>query len=179
MSQSGLVPSSAISRKFVLVVALATLLGPLAFSLVHAQGEDKAIRTVIDQLFRGMELGDSAMVRQCFANPTTMVTIKTDPSGNAEVVRVPSMDGFVKAVGSPRAEIWKEEIWNLKITVDGALAQAWCDYAFYVGNTFSHCGVDAFHLFKGPEGWRIFHIADTRKTSGCSIPKSVERRRQR
>jgi hypothetical protein len=45
------------------------------------------------------------------------------------------------------------------------------EYAFYVGERLSHCGVDAFQLFKGPDGWRIFEIADTRRSEGCEEPE--------
>jgi hypothetical protein len=54
------------------------------------------------------------------------------------------------------------------------LAQAWCDYAFYVDKSYSHCGVDAFQLFKGKDGWKIFHLADTRRKTGCTIPKEIQ-----
>jgi hypothetical protein len=60
------------------------------------------------------------------------------------------------------------------IKIDGDFAQAWCDYAFYVGKNFSHCGVDAFQLHKTKEGWKIFHLADTRRRSGCVVPKEIE-----
>jgi hypothetical protein len=67
-----------------------------------------------------------------------------------------------------------EEIWNLKIQMDGDFAQAWCEYAFYYQNKFSHCGVDAFHLIKTTEGWKIFHLADTRRKENCIIPEEIK-----
>jgi hypothetical protein len=45
------------------------------------------------------------------------------------------------------------------------------NYAFFAGDTFSHCGVNAFQLFKGADGWKIFHIADTRRREGCEMPE--------
>ena len=65
-------------------------------------------------------------------------------------------------------------IWDTKIQIDGNMAQAWAPYAFYVGKKFSHCGVDAFQLFKSTDGvWRIFHLADTRQKDGCNVPKKI------
>jgi hypothetical protein len=84
------------------------------------------------------------------------------------------LDGFLKAVGTPHPEVWYEEIWNLKIQIDGDFAQAWCDYGFYIGKTFSHCGVDAFHMHKGKDGWKIFHLADTRRKTECDVPKKIQ-----
>ena len=78
---------------------------------------------------------------------------------------------FVQAVGMPRAEVWDERIANLVIQVDDNLATAWMDYSFYLGPSFSHCGVNAFQLFRAPEGWRIIQITDTRRMEGCEAPR--------
>lgn len=35
---------------------------------------------------------------------------------------------------------------------------------------FSHCGIDAFQLFKDDKGeWKITQIVDTRRKEGCGI----------
>lgn len=136
--------------------------------------EEQAITAVIEKLFKGMQKGDSAMVRLAFARELTMATVLRDNNGNAVLHRENSMDDFLKAVGTPHKEVWYEEFWNMKINIDGDFAQAWCDYAFYIDHTFSHCGIDAFHLHKGKEGWKIFHLADTRRKEGCIIPSHIK-----
>ena len=68
-------------------------------------------------------------------------------------------------------EVWDERIWDAEVRVDGNLATAWMKYAFYAGDEFSHCGVDAFQLFKGVDGWKVFHVADTRRREGCETPE--------
>jgi hypothetical protein len=42
------------------------------------------------------------------------------------------------------------------------------EYRFYVGERFSHCGVDSFHLVRTADGWRIVDLADTRRREGCT-----------
>jgi hypothetical protein len=121
-----------------------------------------------------MEKGDSAKVHSAFATQVTMATILRDKNNTPVIRNESSIADFLKAVGTPHSEIWYEEIWSVKVQIDGDFAQAWCDYAFYVGNTFSHCGVDAFHLFKGKDGWKIFHLADTRRKDNCSIPADIQ-----
>jgi len=137
--------------------------------------EDKAALEPIRILFKGMLLGDSAMVRSAFAKEVTMATVYRDKQKNPTITRESSLEGFLKAVGTPHADQWNEEIWNIDVKRDGDLAQVWCSYAFYRGQTFSHCGVDAFHLFKDKDGWKIFHLADTRSTEGCEIPEDIRR----
>jgi hypothetical protein len=136
--------------------------------------EEAAVNEVISRLFKGMQLGDSAMVRSVFADSVTTATIFRDKANNAKLVRESSIHGFLKAIGTPHKEVWYEEIWNVNFRIDGDFAQGWCDYAFYVDNTFSHCGVDAFQLHNGKGGWKIFHLADTRRKNGCSIPKEIQ-----
>lgn len=136
--------------------------------------EEQAITAVIERLFKGMQKGDSAMVRVAFAKELTMATALRDKNGNAVLHRENGMDDFLKAVGTPHKEVWNEEFWNMKISIDGDFAQAWCDYAFYIDHTFSHCGIDAFHLHKGKDGWKIFHLADTRRKDGCIIPPHIK-----
>lgn len=138
--------------------------------------DESAVIEVIKQLFKGMEKGDSAMVRTTFAKNITMATMRRDKENNPLLVRESSLDGFLKAVGTPHPEIWYEEIWAIKVQLDDDFAQAWCEYAFYVGNKFSHCGVDAFQLHRGNDGWKIFHLADTRRSNDCAIPKKIRRK---
>ena len=140
----------------------------------QAQSDHDTIREVINRIFNGMEKGDSAKLHSAFADQVTMATVLRDKSNAAVIKRETSIADFLKAVGTPHPEVWYEEIWNLKIQVDGDFAQAWCDYAFYVGNKFSHCGVDAFHLHKGKDGWKIFHLADTRRKENCIIPSEIQ-----
>jgi|SRR5690606_11754348 hypothetical protein len=148
----------------------------LSFSSMHvcAQSTDvQQIQQVIENLFIGMKKSDSALVRSVFYEAVTMATAFKNREQKSVLRRESSIEDFVKSVGTPRADALNEEIWNLEIKVDGDLAQAWCDYAFYIGKKFSHCGVDAFQLFRTEKGWKIFHIADTRRSTDCKIPEAV------
>jgi len=145
----------------------------LSFCCLGQSTDEDKVKDVVAQLFKGMELGDSAMVHRCFTAQVTMATVKISKEGSAVLSREGSIAGFLKAVGTPRPEKLYEEIWDVEVSVDGMFAQVWCDYAFYIGNKFSHCGVDAFHLFKEGAVWKIFHLADTRKSVGCNIPADI------
>jgi hypothetical protein len=124
-------------------------------------------------LFKGMQLGDSAMARTAFAREVTLATAFRNKEGSPVLGRESSVDDFLKAIGSPHPETWNEEIWGVEIKVDDDFAQVWCNYAFYVGKKFSHCGVDAFQLHKGKDGWKIFHLSDTRRGEPCNVPQEI------
>lgn len=132
------------------------------------------IEATIARLFEGMKKGDSALLRTAFANQVTMATISRKKDETPSIKQETGIADFLKAVGTPHPEAFNEPIWNLVIQIDGDFAQAWANYAFYLGNKFNHCGVDAFQLFKGVDRkWKIFHLTDTRKKEGCDVPKKV------
>ena len=146
-------------------------------TFLNAQTSEEAnVAEVVNRLFTGMHNADSTMVRSVFANEVTMATSFRDKEGNPVLRREYSIKDFVKSVGKKQPEPLTEEIWNTKIQIDGDLAQVWCDYAFYIGIKFNHCGVDAFQLHKTQEGWKIFHLADTRKKEGCVIPDEIQKK---
>ncbi len=139
----------------------------------QASPESDAIMAPINALFKGMHEGDSALVHSAFMNEVTFLSVFTGKNGKP-VLRPEQLDAFLKAVGTAHPETWNEPIWDVNIQVDGNFAQVWAKYAFYLGKKFNHCGVDAFHLFKGEQGhWKIFHLADTRQREGCEVPTSV------
>lgn len=161
------------NKKLQLVIALALIFQ--SFNISAQSNDEAAVKDVINKLFKGMELGDSAMVHSTFYKiNSTFATVSKDKQGSPVLHTESSIQEFLNAVGSGHKEVWHEEIWNVKVQLDGEFAQAWCDYAFYADKTYSHCGVDAFHLIKGKNGWKIFHLADTRRKTGCAIPKEVE-----
>jgi hypothetical protein len=144
------------------------LMSTLIFSQENNEvDEHKSVELLIHKLFDGMREGDSAKVASVFSKEVNMYTSFTDQQGQ-KLIRKGALAPFLTAIGTPRAEIWDEKIWNTSIEIDGGIAQVWTEYAFYVGTAFSHCGVDAFHLIKeGVEGWKIVHLMDTRRKEGC------------
>lgn len=130
--------------------------------------DEEAVVAVLAQLFDGMRAGDSAMVRGSLATEARLVA--TSVRDGEPVLRTVDIDRFVEAIGQPREEIWDERLWDIEVRIDQNLATVWTEYAFYIGEQLSHCGVDAFQLFRSVDGWKIFQIADTRRAAdSCEI----------
>jgi len=132
--------------------------------------DEQQIEALIIKVFDGMRLGDSSMVRSCFYKEVEMYSSYTNRNGES-VLKKGDFEEFLTAIGTPHDEVWDEKIWDLEVRIDNNLGQAWTKYAFYVGKKFSHCGVDAFHLTKTSNGWKIFHITDTRQRANCNLPE--------
>lgn len=134
---------------------------------VFAQSTDEeAIEAVVTTLFDGMRAGDSTMVASTFLNDAVMQTVQLNREG--EVVRsVGSLSGFKNAVGTPHPDVWDEQITSVDIRIDGNLASVWTPYKFFVGDQFSHCGVNSFQMVKLNNEWKITYIIDTRRRDNC------------
>ncbi len=138
-----------------------------------AQNEKAEIMKVINQVFEAMRSSDSTMLKKSFVENPNTFTAFINQEGES-ILRAGDFKRFVSAVGQPKEQVWNEPIWNEKVEIDGNLASVWVDYAFYVDDQFSHCGVDAFHLIKQEGAWKIFHLVDTRRRSDCEIPDDIK-----
>ena len=156
-------------KQFYLTLVLCCL--PLIlFAQTETQDKDrKPVELVIHKLFDGMREGDSSKVASVFHPEVTMFTSFTNKEGQKKI-RKGAIKPFLEAIGTPHDQVWDEKIWNTKILIDGGVAQVWTDYSFFVGEKFSHCGVDAFNLVRDEKkGWIIVNLMDTRRKDECQI----------
>ncbi|WP_207432773.1 nuclear transport factor 2 family protein [Sabulibacter ruber] len=130
--------------------------------------DDKAVEAAVVRFFDGMRAGDSTMARSVLAPNARLFSVSADKTGKV-LPRETPMNKFVEMIAQPHPQVLDERIWDVKVSIDGDLATLWCEYAFYIGDTFSHCGVDAFQLYRSPEGWKIFVISDTRRKENCDL----------
>ncbi|MEM6344565.1 MAG: nuclear transport factor 2 family protein [Bacteroidota bacterium] len=140
--------------------------GLLAQESTKAITEEARVEAAVNRMFEGMYKGDSAMVHSVMGEDVRFETTTFNKEGDP-VLFQGSLESFLEAVGTPHDAIWDERISNLKVMIDDNLAIAWMDYSFYVGENFSHCGVNAMSLFRSPDGWEIIYIIDTRRKENC------------
>lgn len=132
------------------------------------KSDTEAVLMVVNQLFDGMREADSAKVRACFHQGARLQTILQNPE--TKLTRLHSESGlesFLQQIAAPHEEIYDEQLQNPEVRIDGALATVWAPYRFYIGKTFSHCGVNAFQLVLLEGKWRITQIIDTRRREPC------------
>lgn len=135
--------------------------------------ERSAVIAVIQRMFDGMRAADSSAVRSVFDPSARLQSVFTNKEGQP-VLATETIDEFVGAVGTPHKEVWDERIWTYDVNLDGPMATAWTEYTFFLDNKMLHCGVNAFHLFKGPQGWKITQITDTRHKQGCQTAPDAD-----
>jgi hypothetical protein len=130
------------------------------------QTEADAIKKTINTMFDSMRKGDSTTLRTAFAKGLVFQSVGSKKDGTT-VLNSESPQGFLKLVGTPHKEVYDERITYGDIKIDGPLASLWTPYKFYLGEKFSHCGVNFFQLMKTTEGWKIIYIVDTRRKDNC------------
>jgi len=151
-----------------------TLIFSFSIIIGFSQNDDKDdAMKVVNQVFEAMRINDSTLLKSCFVDSPNMFTVFQTPEGKTNLV-TGDFTRFVNAVGQPKDQVWNEPIWNEKVEIDGDLVSIWVDYAFYIDDQFSHCGVDAFHLVQIDGAWKIFHLVDTRRKVGCEIPDDIK-----
>lgn len=131
-----------------------------------AQGDEAAVKSTINQFFEGMRKSDSMLIKTALAPDVIFQTIMQKP-GSQPMIETENVQEFITAVTKPHDRIYDERIVFDAVKIDAALAVAWTPYSFYVGTTFSHCGVDCFVLAKLDGKWKIQYIIDTRRNDKC------------
>jgi hypothetical protein len=128
---------------------------------------DEDARSVIDTFFEGFHKGDTTIIRSVLHDEVVMQTVFTDAEGNHRLVDS-EMDDLLKAIAErPETQKWDERLLDYSIQIDGNLAQVWTPYEFWLNDTFSHCGANAFTLIRTDAGWRILHLIDSRRRQDC------------
>ncbi len=146
---------------------IGALIGLLLFGYAgHAQNDEQAVKDAIMTMFDGMRAGDSAMVHSVFTDEVVFQRVQESSDGKARVVSS-DFKAFLKAIGTPHPKVWDERIEFESIMIDGKMASVWTPFKFYLGDQFSHCGVNVFKLYKSDSGWKIFHLVDTNRRTDC------------
>jgi len=128
--------------------------------------EEGAVKKTIELFFEGFHQKDAQILTQTTDSLFTLNSVGN--RGGKVVTTQTSGNAFVKAVLS-RADspTWNEKLLSFNIKIDGALAHAWVGYEFWLGDTFSHCGINSIHLMKQENAWKIINITDSRRRADC------------
>lgn len=146
-----------ISARMTTVVVVVALLGPVPQAAAQT-AEEQAVVQVVNDLFDGMREKDAAKIRGVFAPGARLAGLNREGG-----VRYTTGEEFVMATAEMTRSV-DERVWDWEVQIDGNLAQVWTKYDVLVDGNFSHCGVDAFQMFNVAGEWKIFHLADTRRT---------------
>jgi|OM-RGC.v1.023313851 hypothetical protein len=121
-----------------------------------------AIMNTVQALFDAMAATDGAAAARVLLPEGRFVIVDRSEAG----VTTAALDhvAFVARVAESEVPLI-ERAWDPEVRVDGDVASYRARYDFHSGATYSHCGVDLFHLVRGDAGWRITGGTFTRERS--------------
>ncbi len=150
--------------KFILLI-----FGLLFFGASFSQNDfsEEDAKGIISVFFEGLHQGDTLKLKSVMAENLQMQTVYVNKEGENKITSLKISD-FLKAIAArPADQKWEEKLLGYSMEIDGNLAHVWTPYEFYVNNAFSHCGANSFTLANTGEGWRIFHLIDSRRMGSC------------
>ena len=130
-------------------------------SSIHAQKrlEKPAIKQVIQNTFRAMKTGDTALFRSCFTHSVIFQSVDT----KTNTIKTENFEAFLTSLKKYPKGSLDERIKFKRIYEDGTLASVWTPYQFFYQGKFSHQGVNSFQLVKLGDTWKIQYLIDTRR----------------
>ena len=149
-----------------LLLCAFTILFSVSIVSQNSFSEDDA-RMLIDTFFEGFHEGDTTKMRSVMHSNIKMQTAFTDSEGIHQVVDSEGNDLLKTISERPETQIWEERLLSYHIQIDGNLSHVWTPYEFWFNGTFSHCGANAFTLVRTKDGWKIIHLIDSRRRTGC------------
>ena len=153
-------------KKVITIVAILVFTKMSYAQNSHGTSDTTAIKQTINTFFDAMRKGDSTVLRSVFSRGTILESIANDQNGKA-ILSTKTADDLVKKIGTPHAEVYDERIVYGTIKIGGDLACVWTPYKFYLGDQFSHCGVNVLQLMKTTDGWKIIYIVYTIRNDNC------------
>jgi hypothetical protein len=150
-------------KQFLFLVFILTFTSTVAqqsFSKDDAQA-------IVDTFFEGFHKGDTLMMRSVMMPEVVLQTAFTSGKGEDMLVTDSAQKLLDAIANRPSEQKWDERLLSYAVQIDGNLAHVWTPYEFYVNETFSHCGANAFTLVKTNQGFKILHLIDSRRRESC------------
>jgi hypothetical protein len=125
--------------------------------------DTQSIKGVINQFFESLEKKDSTLMLEVVMREGQVWRIYNDKlESNLDVRPFAEDVSSLKTIPDVR-----EVALDFEIRIDNKIAMAWVPYEFYVEDTFSHCGIDVFTLFRVEGNWKIATAAYSVQKIGC------------
>lgn len=117
---------------------------------------------VADKLFAAMRAKNAEAIRALFMPEGQLVAIDKPRTGDGlSKTRVFTAEAFAKMISDAKAPEFIERMPQPEVKLFGDMALVYGRYTFHVGDKFSHCGTNSFHLVRTADGWKIANAAST------------------
>lgn len=146
------------------ILVLTLVLCALTSAQTPSKNEDeREAAAVANKLFEAMRAKNNEAIRALFIPEGQLVAIDRPRTGagGPSTTRVFTAEAFAKLISESKAAEFIEKMAQPEIKVFGDMALVYGRYTFHVGDKFSHCGTNSFHLVRTADGWKIANAAST------------------
>jgi len=127
---------------------------------------------VADKLFEAMRTKNYEAIKKLFLDGGQLTALDKPKNGQGfSTTRNFSGDAFAKMISESKAGEFIEKMPEKEVRIYGDAAVVTGRYTFHVGDKFSHCGTNAFHLLKKDGIWKIANATSTLETANCETKK--------
>jgi hypothetical protein len=137
-----------VARPFVVVLFLAAF-APFARAQTM-DADEKAAIAVSDSVLAALSGGDSKALARLTLDSSVVGGV-----GLRDGVERLSLRTWGLYINRPGPSTFTERGFDATARVQDRVAQVWMPYDLYIGDRWSHCGVDSFTLMKSEGGWRV------------------------
>ena len=146
-------------NKLITVFCLTFLAVPL---FAQASDDKQSAIEVVNRLFDGMRAKSGEQIKAVFAPDVHFLAIDKPKDGKGiSKSRVSTGEAFIKMITESKSAEYIEKMISPEARISGDMAVVSGRYTFYVGDKFSHCGMDTFNLVRTETGWKIVQGAFT------------------
>jgi hypothetical protein len=155
--------------RYTRAIILVSALGLALQTPARAQTPEDEVVDVVQRLLDAISDRDSASFRALVL--PQLQNLVVFPEGDSVKLAWRETEGSIRSLGSPGPK-YLERMWEPTVLVSDPIAAVWTPYDFYREGEFSHCGIDAFHLVRTAEGWRVAAIMYTVVRPQARCPES-------
>lgn len=133
---------------------------------IYAQKRPSPMESV-ERFFQAFHAKDSLGMQQLMS-PKARLLRSIQKNGQA-IVQESDINRFIQAVATRKnVPVWEERLGKPIIQQHLNLATVWVPFRFYLDETLSHCGYNAFSLSWDGQQWTILSLIDT-GTKDCDM----------
>lgn len=144
----------------------------ISTSHIEKPSESESAGAVADKLFEAMKAKNYEQIKSLFLDGGQLTAFDQPKNGQGfSTTRNFTGEQFAKMISEAKAPEFVEKMPAKDVRIYGDSAIVNGRYTFHVGDKFSHCGMNAFHLLKANGEWKIANASSTIETKNCETAK--------
>jgi hypothetical protein len=150
-------------KQLLLSIIVAFILGSPVQSSSQPRDEKEEVLKVARLFFEALEKQDTVIFNKILMKDSYNYMVIEQGESAQLVSRLHKHSNFKSD------RVIKERMRESEVVVQihKRIATVWAPYDLWVNDQYSHCGVDAFIMLKGNDGWKIGTISFSIEKEGC------------